>query len=150
GAPRLHSRQVRAPGRRAVLGPERATHRYGGEVRGWSQRADRGRRQHTRRRYLSVRILAQERVTMSEAPAQRRIADVLLKLDGISLAFGGVKALDDVSFEVRSREIRAIIGPNGAGKSSLLNVINGVYHPSEGTVTYKGTTHHQMRPHEAA
>src|SRR4029077_12729052 len=64
--------------------------------------------------------------------------------------FGGVKALDDVSLDVRSHEIRAIIGPNGAGKSSLLNVINGVYHPTHGTVTYKGTTRPQMRPHEAA
>ena len=87
---------------------------------------------------------------MSPVPSQRSIGDVLLKLDGISLAFGGVKALDDVSFEVRSHEIRAIIGPNGAGKSSLLNVINGVYHPSQGAVTYKGTTYRQMRPHEAA
>ena len=87
---------------------------------------------------------------MSGAPSQRRVGEVLLKLEGISLAFGGVKALDDVSFDVRDREIRAIIGPNGAGKSSLLNVINGVYHPSQGAVTYKGTTRHQMRPHEAA
>jgi branched-chain amino acid transport system ATP-binding protein len=87
---------------------------------------------------------------MSAAPSQRRTGNVLLKLDGISLAFGGVKALDDVSFEVRSHEIRAIIGPNGAGKSSLLNVINGVYHPSQGAVTYKETTYRQMRPHEAA
>jgi branched-chain amino acid transport system ATP-binding protein len=75
---------------------------------------------------------------------------VILRLEGISLSFGGVKALDDISFDVRSREIRAIIGPNGAGKSSLLNVINGVYHPSQGAVTYKGTTRRQMRPHEAA
>ena len=82
--------------------------------------------------------------------SQRRVGDVLLKLDGISLSFGGVKALDDVSLDVRSHEIRAIIGPNGAGKSSLLNVINGVYHPSLGAVTYKGTTRRQMRPHEAA
>jgi branched-chain amino acid transport system ATP-binding protein len=80
----------------------------------------------------------------------RRIGDVLLELDGISLSFGGVKALDDVSLDVRGHEIRAIIGPNGAGKSSLLNVINGVYHPSQGAVTYKGTTRPQMRPHEAA
>jgi branched-chain amino acid transport system ATP-binding protein len=76
--------------------------------------------------------------------------DVLLKLEGISLSFGGVKALDDVSLDVRSHEIRAIIGPNGAGKSSLLNVINGVYHPTQGAVTYKGITRAQMRPHEAA
>jgi branched-chain amino acid transport system ATP-binding protein len=82
--------------------------------------------------------------------SERRIGDVLLKLDGISLSFGGVKALDGVSLDVRSHEIRAIIGPNGAGKSSLLNVINGVYHPNQGAVNYKGTTRRQMRPHEAA
>jgi branched-chain amino acid transport system ATP-binding protein len=87
---------------------------------------------------------------MRASPSQRRIGEALLKLEGISLSFGGVKALDDVSFEVRSHEIRAIIGPNGAGKSSLLNVINGVYHPNQGAVTYKGTKRRQMRPHEAA
>jgi len=81
---------------------------------------------------------------------QRSVGPVLLSVDHISLGFGGVKALSDVSFDVRSHEIRAIIGPNGAGKSSLLNVINGVYHPSEGSVTYKGVTRPQMRPNEAA
>jgi branched-chain amino acid transport system ATP-binding protein len=81
---------------------------------------------------------------------KRPIGPILLTVDQISLAFGGVKALSDVSFDVRSGEIRAIIGPNGAGKSSLLNVINGVYHPNQGTVTYKGVTRRQMRPNEAA
>ena len=82
---------------------------------------------------------------------QTRVSgDVVLKIDNISLAFGGVKALAEVSFVVREREIRAIIGPNGAGKSSLLNVINGVYHPQEGSITFKGVTRKQMRPHEAA
>ena len=87
---------------------------------------------------------------MSANSSERRIGNTLLKLDNISLAFGGVKALSDISLDVREHEIRAIIGPNGAGKSSLLNVINGVYHPSQGTVTYKGITRRQMRPHEAA
>jgi branched-chain amino acid transport system ATP-binding protein len=80
----------------------------------------------------------------------RRIGDVLLKVDEISLAFGGVRALTGVSFDIRQREIRAIIGPNGAGKSSMLNCINGFYHPQQGTITYKGTPRRQMRPHEAA
>ncbi|MEE9267466.1 MAG: ABC transporter ATP-binding protein, partial [Gammaproteobacteria bacterium] len=66
------------------------------------------------------------------------------------LAFGGVKALENVSFDVRAGEIRAIIGPNGAGKSSMLNVINGFYHPQDGEITYKGKTRKQMRSHEAA
>ena len=56
----------------------------------------------------------------------RRIGGVILDLQKISLSFGGVKALTDISFDVREHEIRAIIGPNGAGKSSMLNVINGV------------------------
>ena len=81
---------------------------------------------------------------------QKRIGDTLLKVEGVSLSFGGVKALSDVSLEIREHEILAIIGPNGAGKSSMLNVINGFYHPQEGTITYKGKARHQMRPHEAA
>ncbi len=80
----------------------------------------------------------------------RDIGEVVLAIDAISLAFGGVKALSEVSFDVRSHEIRAIIGPNGAGKSSMLNVINGVYHPQQGSITYKGVTRRQMRPYEAA
>ena len=80
----------------------------------------------------------------------RKIGDVILKVDGISLSFGGVKALTDISFDVREHEIRSIIGPNGAGKSSMLNVINGVYHPQEGTITFLGNVRHQMRPHDAA
>ena len=80
----------------------------------------------------------------------RNSGEVVLAIDAISLAFGGVKALSEVSFDVRAHEIRAIIGPNGAGKSSLLNVINGVYHPQEGSITFKGVTRKQMRPHEAA
>jgi len=83
-----------------------------------------------------------------EAP--RNVGEVVLAIDNISLAFGGVRALAEVSFDVRAHEIRAIIGPNGAGKSSMLNVINGVYHPQQGSVTFKGVTRRQMRPHEAA
>jgi len=77
-------------------------------------------------------------------------ADVLLDVENVSLSFGGVKALENVSFNVRQKEIRAIIGPNGAGKSSMLNVINGFYHPQDGAITYKGQTRKQMRTHDAA
>jgi branched-chain amino acid transport system ATP-binding protein len=80
----------------------------------------------------------------------RRIGEVILAVEGVSLAFGGVKALSDVSFDVREHEIRAIIGPNGAGKSSMLNVINGVYRPQAGRLTYLGHTHEKMDPHDAA
>lgn len=76
--------------------------------------------------------------------------DVLLEVNNVSLSFGGVKALENVSFDVRERELRAIIGPNGAGKSSMLNVINGFYHPQDGEITYKGKTRKQMRTHDAA
>jgi len=84
------------------------------------------------------------------ATGDRKIGDVLLKLDNISLSFGGVAALTDISFDVRAHEIRAIIGPNGAGKSSMLNVINGVYHPQQGTITFHGNVRREMNPHEAA
>jgi branched-chain amino acid transport system ATP-binding protein len=80
----------------------------------------------------------------------RTIGDVLLDVEGISISFGGVKALDNVSFDVREHEILAIIGPNGAGKSSMLNCINGFYHPQEGMITFKGNPRHQMQTHEAA
>ena len=82
--------------------------------------------------------------------AVRAIGDLVLKLDHISLAFGGVKALTDISFDVREHEIRAIIGPNGAGKSSMLNVINGVYRPQQGTITFRGKARRDMDTHEAA
>ncbi|MEE8625494.1 MAG: ABC transporter ATP-binding protein [Acidiferrobacterales bacterium] len=75
---------------------------------------------------------------------------VLLDVEDVSLSFGGVTALENVSFDVRQHEIRAIIGPNGAGKSSMLNVINGFYHPQAGTVTYKGNARKQVNTHEAA
>jgi branched-chain amino acid transport system ATP-binding protein len=80
----------------------------------------------------------------------RKIGDVVLDLQNISLRFGGVKALTNISFNVCEHEIRAIIGPNGAGKSSMLNVINGVYHPQEGQIFFRGKPRQRMEPHEAA
>ena len=70
--------------------------------------------------------------------------DVILDIKNISLRFGGVKALTDISFNVKEHEIRAIIGPNGAGKSSMLNCINGVYTPSGGSITFRGQTFNHM------
>ena len=81
---------------------------------------------------------------------ERKIAETLLSVDHISLSFGGVKALTDISFSIREKEVFAIIGPNGAGKTSMLNVINGFYHPQEGEITYKGVHRKQMRSHDAA
>jgi branched-chain amino acid transport system ATP-binding protein len=76
--------------------------------------------------------------------------EVLLSVENVSLSFGGLKAIRDVSLDIRKGEIRAIIGPNGAGKTSLLNVINGFYHPQIGRITFKGRTRTKMRPFVAA
>lgn len=87
----------------------------------------------------------------SAAPkGKQRIGEVILKVDNITMRFGGVKAISDVSFDIRRGEVRSIIGPNGAGKSSMLNVINGFYQPQEGSITYLGKTYSPMRPHDAA
>ncbi len=76
--------------------------------------------------------------------------EILLEVADVRLAFGGVQAIAGVSFDIRRGEIRAIIGPNGAGKTSMLNVVNGFYHPQAGRITYKGRTRRRMRPHLAA
>jgi branched-chain amino acid transport system ATP-binding protein len=71
-------------------------------------------------------------------------------MKNITLRFGGVEAIKDISFDVREGEIRAIIGPNGAGKSSMLNVISGFYHPQEGEVWYRGAKRRPMKPYQIA
>ena len=80
----------------------------------------------------------------------KKIGDVVLDVKNISLRFGGVKALTDISFDVREHEIRSIIGPNGAGKSSMLNCINGVYAPQEGSITLHGKTFTNMSSRQVA
>ncbi|MGW8308355.1 MAG: ABC transporter ATP-binding protein [Achromobacter pulmonis] len=87
---------------------------------------------------------------MSNNDRDQRIGDVMLDMQNISLSFGGVKALTDISFNVREHEIRAIIGPNGAGKSSMLNVINGVYTPQQGGIEFLGKRFSRMNPRRAA
>ncbi|MDH0089970.1 ABC transporter ATP-binding protein [Achromobacter mucicolens] len=87
---------------------------------------------------------------MSHNDRDQRIGDVMLDMQNISLSFGGVKALTDISFNVREHEIRAIIGPNGAGKSSMLNVINGVYTPQQGAIEFRGQRFSRMNPRRAA
>ena len=82
--------------------------------------------------------------------ATRPIGDVILDVRNISLHFGGVKALTDITFDVREHEIRAIIGPNGAGKSSMLNCINGVYQPQAGSISLRGQTFRHMNPRQVA
>ena len=100
-----------------------------------------------------MNALATAEPTASSSPDSTRdpaVREVLLEVKNISLSFGGLKALTNISFDIRKGEVRAIIGPNGAGKTSMLNVINGFYHPQEGTITYKGQARRKMRPHNAA
>lgn len=76
--------------------------------------------------------------------------DLILEVQGISLSFGGIQALSNISFDVRRKEIRAIIGPNGAGKSSMLNCINGAYKPQEGQIIFEGQVLSDVNPHKMA
>ena len=80
----------------------------------------------------------------------RQIGDTVMDMRNITLRFGGVTAIKDISFDIREGEIRAIIGPNGAGKSSMLNVISGFYVPQEGDVYFRGQKRAPMRPYEVA
>jgi len=86
----------------------------------------------------------------ARAEADAKAGEALLSVEDVSLSFGGVKALSNVSFDIRKGEIRAIIGPNGAGKTSMLNVINGFYHPQQGRITFRGETRPRMKPYAAA
>jgi branched-chain amino acid transport system ATP-binding protein len=82
--------------------------------------------------------------------AGRAAGEVILEVRDISLRFGGVTALSGISFDVREHEIRAIIGPNGAGKSSMLNCINGLYQPQEGSIQLRGQTFRHMNSRQVA
>src|SRR5947209_9256011 len=81
---------------------------------------------------------------------EKSIGEPILEADAISLSFGGIQALNEVSLAIREHEILALIGPNGAGKTSLLNVINGFYHPQRGILRWKGEARRRMRPYDAA
>ena len=80
----------------------------------------------------------------------RSLGEVIFKVDRISLSFGNLEVLKDITFDIREGEIRSIIGPNGAGKSSLLNVLNGVYRPQRGTITFQGEVRRNMAVRKAA
>ncbi|MGO8954210.1 MAG: ABC transporter ATP-binding protein [Rhodomicrobium sp.] len=96
-------------------------------------------------------IVAASGIASGALPSRgRQSGEVLLSADDITLSFGGVRALNAISFDIRKGEIRAIIGPNGAGKTSMLNVINGFYHPQSGLITFKGQKRRRMRPYQAA
>lgn len=83
-------------------------------------------------------------------PDGRKIGGVVMEMKNITLKFGGVVAIKDISFDIREGEIRAIIGPNGAGKSSMLNVVSGFYVPQEGEVWFRGKPRPQMKPYQVA
>ncbi len=97
-----------------------------------------------------MNAIVSDRTLAPAGAAEAGERDVLLRVDDVSLSFGGVKAITNISFDIRKGEIRAIIGPNGAGKTSMLNVINGFYHPQEGTITWRGRKRRKMKPYEAA
>jgi len=99
---------------------------------------------------MDMTIQAQQAAAAPSVERGFPIGGPILDLDSVSLRFGGVKALTNISFNVFEHEIRAIIGPNGAGKSSMLNVINGVYRPQEGTITFRGEKLADMTPNRAA
>jgi len=83
-------------------------------------------------------------------PDGRIIGGVLMDIRNITLRFGGVVAIKDISFDIREGEIRAIIGPNGAGKSSMLNVISGFYVPQEGEIWFRGEKRPPLKPYQVA
>jgi branched-chain amino acid transport system ATP-binding protein len=91
-------------------------------------------------------------VTISdkETAKDRVTQDVRIKIEHLSLSFGGVKALTDINVEVRDKEILAIIGPNGAGKTCILNCISGFYKPQAGEITFDGKRITRIRPDRAA
>jgi len=83
-------------------------------------------------------------------PKTRAESQVKIRIENLCLSFKGVKALDDVSLDIRDNEILAIIGPNGAGKTCLLNCINGFYKPQDGEIYYEGQNIARIRPDRAA
>ena len=77
-------------------------------------------------------------------------AETVLKVEGVNLSFGGLKALTDINIEVKKGELLAIIGPNGAGKTSLLNCLSGFYRPQEGKILFAGHDICKTPPHKVA
>ena len=72
----------------------------------------------------------------------------LLKLQGVSVNFSGLLALDKVTFDVHAGEVRAVIGPNGAGKTTLFNAVSGYVPTADGTIHFKGMPIHGLAPHD--
>ena len=85
-----------------------------------------------------------------ESAHGRNFGAPIMEMKNITMRFGGVVAIQDISFDILEGEVRAIIGPNGAGKSSMLNVINGFYHPQEGEIWFGGKKRSPMKPYQIA
>jgi branched-chain amino acid transport system ATP-binding protein len=83
-------------------------------------------------------------------PQTKSESRVKIRIENLSLSFGGVKALSEVSLDINDNEILAIIGPNGAGKTCLLNCLNGFYKPQQGEIRYQGQSLTRIRPDKAA
>ncbi|HEY1475823.1 MAG TPA: branched-chain amino acid ABC transporter ATP-binding protein/permease [Pseudolabrys sp.] len=87
-------------------------------------------------------------------PLVRQVATdagrVVLTTDDLSKHFGGLKALEGVSFAVRSNDVHALIGPNGSGKTTMLNVLSGIYQPTRGRITFGGRVLANLQPHQRA
>src|SRR4029077_14356449 len=138
--------------RRALLGPRSRGDRDRGHVRGRAEGDTQGRSQSAQRqdRAGPRHRRAAPQGQLIPVPAAKQIGDVGLNADNISLSFVGERALTDISLAICDHEILAIIGPNGAGKTSMLNVINGFYHPQRGIVEFKGKRRNSMGPYFAA
>lgn len=87
-------------------------------------------------------------------PLARQVATnagrIMLEASDMSKHFGGLKALEGVSFTVRSNDVHALIGPNGSGKTTMLNVLSGIYHPTRGRITFDGRELVGLQPHQRA
>src|SRR5215510_6914353 len=138
GAPGVHRAEVRGADRRALFGPGPRAGRGEGDLRGrpYGHHA-RGRGDPRRRRARSGGPMS--------APA-----GPLLEVDGVSVRFGALVAVNRVSVRVGQREIVAIIGPNGAGKTTLLNAVSGFYHPYEGRIVFEGRDRTHLSPPDVA
>ena len=90
------------------------------------------------------------KMAIGECVSDRSFGEPIMEMKNITMRFGGVIAIQDISFDILQGEIRAIIGPNGAGKSSMLNVINGFYHPQEGEIWFGGEKRSPMKPYQIA
>jgi branched-chain amino acid transport system ATP-binding protein len=77
-------------------------------------------------------------------------SDVLLKVEGLTMDFGKIRALYNVSLEVKKGEIHSVIGPNGAGKTVMINCISGLYRPQEGNIYFNGRGINDLKPHQRA